>query len=164
MSERKLYNFREQMGQSCEEYLDEVFGDRVEIGPGNQARGYDRMWNIPLEGWKKVEYKADRGITKHGNVAVELCVCQFDGSRPAKYGWAIHSEADYVLLFSPQTGDCWFVEMGYIREMLPKWFEMYRYKFRAVVNGDDSPEYFSIILTVPRGAIRHKWHVQVDPV
>lgn len=124
------YGFAAQLavGEAWEAHLDAFFGGQfpVEIRPASmeeQRKGIDRLFVSKRTGAiDTVEYKADRLAGKTGNAFVETVSVDTTG-RP---GWAVSSQAKYLVYLVTEPETIYFVAMAALRATLPRWRRLYR--------------------------------------
>lgn len=124
------YGFSEQlaMGEAWERRLDVFFRERfpVEVRPvsiDEQRKGIDRLFVSKKTGKiDTVEYKADSLAGTTGNAFVETVSVDTTG----KAGWAVASQARYLVYLVTEPETIYFIPMRRIRGALPRWKRMYR--------------------------------------
>ena len=131
------YDFPTQLveGQEYERRLDEHFRKfRVQITPATmeqQRQGIDRVFFFPATGSRDtIEYKADSIAGKTGNAFIETV--SVDTPSISKPGWAVTSQAKYLVYMVTDPEAIYLVLMANIKAMLPKWRE--RYPTKAAQN------------------------------
>lgn len=110
-------------GEAGEQQLDAFFSRHYQIlavDMATQKRGIDRIWTDHTFGRRfTVEYKTDSHTATTGNVFVEY-VSNDQRKTP---GWAVHSEAQLLVYFIPQTRKVHLLDMLRLKSMLPEWME-----------------------------------------
>lgn len=123
------YRFDKQLaiGEAWEQRLDQFFlaRFRVRILPASmeeQRRGIDRLFVSQSGAQDTVEYKADSLAGHTGNAFIETVSVDTTG----KPGWAISSQAKYLvyLVVDPET--IYFISMQRVRAKLPRWKAIYK--------------------------------------
>lgn len=127
------YDFDRQLaeGEAGEAFLDEFFRRRGHtVRPATreeQRQGIDRFIITPAGREMKVEYKTDHVAARTGNAFVETVSVDTAG----KMGWALTSQADYLVYFIP--GQMIVVlPLRSLRWALPGW--MREYPVRTAAN------------------------------
>lgn len=122
------YNFDEQMqtGDQGEKIMDDFFAARGytirPATPEEQRRGIDRAFRSPKTGRVSlVEYKSDHTAARTGNAFIETVSVDSAG----KPGWALTSQADYLVYFIPPTGTIYVIPFLAINWELPRWIRDY---------------------------------------
>lgn len=118
------YNFDAQFrqGTAGEQYLDGLFGEQFDIQPATreqQRQGIDRIFRNRRTGKTlTVEYKTDWTASKTGNAFVET----LSADKDRKAGWALTSQADYLVYCVPGDGAAiYIIPMQRIRAKLFDW-------------------------------------------
>lgn len=123
----RLYSIREQLhqGEQVEDDLDEFFRRyyRVaHVGMSDQRRGIDRWFTDPQTRMTfPVEYKCDWLASDTGNAFIETISVDIV-ERP---GWAISSEASWLVYALPQNGSYWTIPLHLLRRCLWRWSRRY---------------------------------------
>lgn len=123
------YQFATQktVGIAGEETLDKFFGQwrGLSIRPATdeeQRRGIDRFWTLVASGQQfAVEYKTDHTAGRTGNAFIETVSVD----RANKPGWAVASEAYYLIYFIPEPQTIYCLRMEDVRKRLPTWRMIY---------------------------------------
>lgn len=127
------YSFQEQLalGMEQEARLDEHFGSRFSIREATrneQRAGIDR-WFDDGRSVFSVEYKADFKSADTGNAFIEtVSVGKWNDGQFVvdKHGWAVTSEADWLVYLVVGPDDMYIVKPGTIKVNLPRWNEQFR--------------------------------------
>ena len=122
------YDFRTQLaiGERYELQLDAFFGQwAVDIRPATaeeQRRGIDRVFTSRATGAvDTMEYKADDKAGRTGNAFIETISVDTTG----KPGWAVASQADYLVYLVTDPETIYLVRMRRLRTALPRWQAKY---------------------------------------
>lgn len=143
-----VYDFEHQLadGEAGEAFLDEFFRQRGHaVRPASreeQRQGIDRFIVTPAGREMKVEYKTDHVAARTGNAFVETVSVDTAG----KMGWALTSQADYLVYFIPDRMIV-VLPLRSLRWALPGW--MREYPARSAANNG----YLTHGLLVPLGAL-----------
>jgi len=146
----KQYDFQEQkgVGDAGESILDTFFmslGYEVEeVDLKSQRRGIDRIVTKPDGETMKVEYKTDALTAQTGNVFIET----ISSTKSGALGWALKTNADYVIYFVPDWEKALIINPKILREMIPQW--IFQYHQKPVKNAG----YFSFGIPVPWNVIK----------
>ena len=146
----KQYNFQEQkgVGDTGERILDAFFmslGYEVEeVDLKSQRRGIDRIIVTPDGKELKIEYKTDALTASTGNVFIET----ISSTKSGALGWALKTNADYVIYFVPDWEKALIINPKILREMIPQW--IFQYHQKPVKNAG----YFSFGIPVPWNVIK----------
>lgn len=123
------YDFKEKLaeGQAYERRLDNHFRRfNIDIRPATmeeQHQGIDRFFtHRPTGAVDAMEYKADSLAGKTGNAFVETISVDTTG----KPGWAIASEARYLVYLVTEPETIYLIAMSRLRAALPAWQAQYR--------------------------------------
>lgn len=123
----KAYGFGEKLaeGEAGEAYLDSIWGGDYQVcrvGRDQQRRGIDRVL-IHKESGRRVsiEYKTDATAGRTGNAFVETVSVSTTG----KPGWAVASQAMWLVYYIPSPRTIYCIRMGQLRKRLPVWAAMY---------------------------------------
>lgn len=142
----KTYDFATQLrrGQGGEAALDAWFGRRFDIRPATRAeqrRGIDRWFTDRASGERlSIEYKTDWTASRTGNCFVEtVSVDTAD-----KAGWAVSSQAQWLVYFLPDDGLAYVIPLVSLRAELPRWRR--EYPVRRIPNDG----YHTVGLLVPQ--------------
>jgi hypothetical protein len=128
------YNFQQQLseGQKGERFLDEFFRPDYAITPATpqeQRQGIDRIFTHRRTRRRlKVEYKTDSWSGRTGNAFVETVSVDTAG----KAGWALTSQADFLVYYVPDPATIYIVKMAALRRQLAAW--QTKYVSRTVQN------------------------------
>ncbi len=125
-----MYDFAQQLaiGEAWEDRLDAFFWQRFPVrilkaSREEQRKGIDRLFVSKLTGViDTVEYKADMLAGKTGNAFVETVSV----STTKKPGWAVASQAKYLVYLVTEPETIYFVAMAALRARLPVWKRLYR--------------------------------------
>lgn len=123
-----IHHFKDKLaeGQTIEARLDRYFEKNYEVlhaTPAGQRAGIDRYFCDRDTGARaSVDYKADFRAVQTGNAFIEMVSVDTNG----KPGWAVASQAMWVLYFLPQTGKLYVLRMETLREKIPLWSTWYR--------------------------------------
>lgn len=146
----KQYDFQKQkgVGDTGERILDAFFmslGYQVEeVNMAEQRKGIDRIVKKPDGEVIKLEYKTDALTAKTGNVFIETISSTKSGS----LGWALKTQADYVVYYVPDWNKALLIDPQVLREMIPMW--IFEYRQKPVKNAG----YFSFGIPVPWNAMK----------
>jgi len=141
----KQYDFQEQkgVGDDGESILDTFFMsldyEVKEVGITDQRIGIDRIIVTPDGKELKIEYKTDTLTASTGNVFIET----ISSTKSGALGWALKTQADYVVYFVPDWKKALIMKPKIIRELIPTW--VFTYKQKPVKNAG----YFSYGIPVP---------------
>jgi hypothetical protein len=123
------YKFAEQLaiGEAWEQKLDQFFLARfpVRILPASMAdqrRGIDRLFVSESGSIDEIEYKADSLAGRTGNAFIETVSVDTTG----KPGWAVSSQAKYLVYLVTEPETIYFISMGRIRAKLSRWQTIYK--------------------------------------
>lgn len=130
------YQFAAQktVGLAGEETLDNFFRQwrGLDIRPATdeeQRRGIDRIFTLAADGRTfAVEYKTDHTAGRTGNAFIETVSVD----RANKPGWAVASEAFYLIYLIPEPQTIYCLRMADVRKQLPRW-RMF-YQERTIMN------------------------------
>lgn len=145
MCNNSEYDFNGQLGkgQDAEKFLDAHFSDKFtirDVTMEEQRRGIDRFFERKEDGKTiSVEYKADWKAQGTGNAFVET----ISVDKENKPGWALYSQADYLLYYIPGPEVIYVMKPCDVREKLEGWTKRYR-KGKSPNKG-----YFTIGVLVP---------------
>jgi hypothetical protein len=125
-----MYDFAQQLaiGEAWEDRLDAFFLERFPVrilraSREEQRKGIDRLFVSRISGAiDTVEYKADTLAGRTGNAFVETVSVSSTG-RP---GWALASQAKYLVYLVTEPETIYFVAMAALRAKLPVWKRLYR--------------------------------------
>lgn len=141
----KKYDFQEQkgVGDAGESILDTFFislGCQVEeVDLKSQRRGIDRIVTKPDGETMRLEYKTDALTAKTGNVFVET----ISSTKSGALGWALKTQADYVIYFVPDWRKALVISPQILRDKIPEW--VFEYRQKPVKNVG----YFSFGIPIP---------------
>ena len=141
----KKYDFQEQkgVGDTGERILDTFFmylGYEVEeVDLKSQRRGIDRKVTTPNGDTMRLEYKTDALTAKTGNVFVET----ISSTKSGALGWALKTQADYVIYFVPDWRKALVISPQILRDKIPEW--IFEYRQKPVKNAG----YFSYGIPIP---------------
>lgn len=111
-------------GKYYERLLDKYFscfGEIEKVSRADQRKGIDRVFRT-WDGIHTVEYKADEQAGKTGNAFIETISVDSNSAE----GWAMKSQADYLIYYIPDNGQAYLLTMKSIRERLPHWIATYK--------------------------------------
>src|SRR5690606_40524051 len=89
-----------------------------------QRKGIDRIVKKPDGEVIRLEYKTDALTAKTGNVFVET----ISSTKSGALGWALKTQADYVIYFVPDWEKALIISPKILREMIPIWIFQYHQK------------------------------------
>lgn len=122
----KPYDFSEKLaeGERGEAYLDTLWDSRWQIVKAqrdDQRRGIDR-WLVNSAGKRiSLEYKTDVTAGRTGNAFVET----ISVSTADKPGWAVSSQATWLIYYIPDPEAVYIIKFARIRQHLARWREQY---------------------------------------
>lgn len=121
------FDTQKRVGVAGEETLDAFFRQwrGLHIRPATDAeqrRGIDRMFTVAATGREvAVEYKTDYMAGRTGNAFVETVSVD----RAGKPGWAVSSEAYFLIYLVPEPRTIYVIRMQDVRRRLPAWRQIY---------------------------------------
>jgi len=128
------YQFEAQLrkGEAYEAVLDNFFREKFDIQPVqmcDQRRGIDRIFTSKKNGSiLKIEYKADSKAAQTGNAFIETVSVDTQ----QKPGWAVYSEADYLIYYIPPLLTGYVIQMDRLKGKVDLWKE--RHATRSIPN------------------------------
>lgn len=140
-----MYKFQEQLaiGEENEMKLDSFLAkwfDIDRVSQEGQRQGIDRLFTRrDNKVTYRVEYKTDFTASRTGNAFIETVSVDTQ----QKPGWALHSQADFLIYFLPLDGLIYAIRMPQLRAQLVSWKA--RYPLRSIPNKG----YSTIGLLVP---------------
>lgn len=143
------HNFRESYGRGAkgEAFLDQFFAPRFDItDPNRQRQGVDRLFT-PKDGKAPftVEYKTDYTAVRTHNAFVETVSVD----RENKPGWALASQADWLLYYLPEPEQLIYaLRFEDVREQVPAWQSTYPQ--RSIPNHGAGGDYNTVGVLVPQ--------------
>lgn len=123
----KPYDFAEKLaeGEAGEAALDKLWDARWQVTKANrddQRRGIDRwLLDADTNTLLSLEYKTDTTAGRTGNAFVETVSV----STTNKPGWAVSSQAQWLIYYIPQPETVYGIKMARLRQALPAWQKKY---------------------------------------
>lgn len=119
-------------GEKAEAILDTYFSQWYQINRVSnqeQNQGFDRRFQNEKGIVRTIEYKMDQRAQQTGNLFAEIWHVNDEGK--AWEGWAIRSQADWLVLYIPTINDfsqgvCYWVKMSAFKVALPQWMCQHR--------------------------------------
>jgi hypothetical protein len=110
-----------------------------------------------------IEVKADQHVHKPGgNFAFELFRVKHNAPLNHRFypAWGINSRANFLIVYSTETGALYIVDMPHLRERANRYIQAHRAQTRiAVVYTDDDRTSFNVL--VPKSMVDHQVWQQV---